>query len=505
MSQSQTDIVPGSHAAPAQLGDVLVLGLGKSGRATAEYCLDRLGGRVRSVTVAAGAANDGARAQAQALAARGARVAFDTFSFTGRYDLCVASPGISQFEDFYRNAQAASGEIVSEVEFAWRESAVADRWVGITGTNGKTTTTALTAHLLREAGIEALPVGNIGDTCIDAVAANPADGQAAPKPRVLVAEVSSYQLASTRLFAPQVAVLLNITPDHLAWHKSFEAYAAAKRRIFANLAGMPGGLAILDATDDEARASVRAMKAAGAQRGYAYLPLGAKAGLEADMHEVCGSDNAAFVGADGMLRIRRGDQVDDVVAADELQIKGRHNLANALAACGAALAMGAPLDAVHAGLRSFAPLAHRIEPCGQIAGVACYNDSKATNVDATLKALAAFGDRKPIALLGGFDKGTDLAPLVAAAARHCTAVVCFGAAGPRFEQAFAGSGLRVVPAAGLESALDAALSLAHPGDIVLLSPACASFDEFNGFEARGDAFKRLVAARRAAQGDADGE
>jgi UDP-N-acetylmuramoylalanine--D-glutamate ligase len=141
MAENGEHILPGSHAAAAQLGDVLVLGLGKSGCAAADYLLDRLGGRVSSVTIAAGPETDCSRKNGAAFQERGARVLFDHYDIRGRYDLCIASPGISQFEDFYRSAQAACGEVVSEVEFAWRESALADRWVGITGTNGKTTTT----------------------------------------------------------------------------------------------------------------------------------------------------------------------------------------------------------------------------------------------------------------------------------------------------------------------------------------------------------------------------
>lgn len=499
------NILPGSHAAAARLGDVLVLGLGKSGCAAADYLLDRLGGRVSSVAIAAGPDNDYSRERGAAFEARGARVLFDHYRIEGRYDLCIASPGISQFEDFYRSAQAACGEIISEVEFAWRESALADRWVGITGTNGKTTTTSLAAHLLRTAGVEALPVGNIGDTCLDAVAQNAADGAQPAKPRVLVAEVSSFQLASTRLFAPQVAVLLNITPDHVSWHKTFEAYAAAKRKVYANLASVPGSLAVFDAADDQARACVRQLKAQGAERGFDYLPIGAAAGLSANMHEVCGSENAAYLREDGMLCVQHGEEVTPLVPADNLQIKGLHNVANALAASAVALALGTPVEKVREGLRSFAPLEHRIEPCGFIGGVECYNDSKATNVDATLKALAAFGDKKPIALLGGFDKGTDLTELVQTAQRHCKAVVCFGAAAPRFEEAFEGACIPVIAAQGMESALDAALSAAEDGDIVLLSPACASFDEYHGFEARGRAFKDMVAQRAAARGHAHGE
>ena len=360
--------------------------------------------------------------------------------------------------------------------------------VGITGTNGKTTTTALAAHLLRQAGLAAAAVGNIGDTCIQAVAAG--------KTEVYVAEVSSYQLASTRDFAPNVALVLNITPDHLAWHGSHEAYAAAKWKVLANLGSVPGAVAVLAACDDAVRARIREAREAGGFP-FAYVPVGTAAGVGGDMRDACGSDNAAFRGAAGRLTVALRGEVSELIYVDDLQIKGAHNQANALAAASAALALDVPASIVAEGLLSFAPLEHRVEPAGEVAGVACYNDSKATNVDATLVALTAFLPTRPIVLLGGRDKGTDLAPLVAACEEHAKAAVCFGEARERFLAAFEGSGVRTLSAPGMEAALDAALSIAEPGDVVVLSPACASFDEFSCFEERGDVFKALVAERAA--------
>ena len=195
-----------------------------------------------------------------------------------------------------------------------------------------------------------------------------------------------------------------------------------------------------------------------------------------------------------------------LINADRLKIKGAHNAGNALAAAAAALAAGASDEAVCEALATFSPLEHRIEPCGTVRGAECYNDSKATNVDATLKALAAFPHTRPIVLLGGDDKGTDLADLVAAAHAHTRAVVCFGAAGARFFQAFQEQGaqapadFQLLTANNMVSALDVALEQAKAGEVVLLSPACASFDEFHSFEERGEVFKKLVAARAAKLG-----
>ena len=296
-------------------------------------------------------------------------------------------------------------------------------------------------------------------------------------------------------------MVLNIKPDHLKWHRSHENYAAAKWKVIANLASRPGAVAVLNASDDEVRAKVREIKAIPAEeRGYAYVPVGTAAGICGDMRAACGSDNAAFLAEDGMLHVALAGEEVSLVPAEELQIKGSHNVVNALAAAAACLVVGADAASIRAGLRSFAPLEHRIEPAGTVAGVACYNDSKATNVDAVLAALTAFGSTRPIIMLGGRDKGTDLAPLVEACRAHARAIVCFGESLPRFWPAFEGlaaDGVSVVQAAHMEDAFDAALGMAKPGDVVLLSPACASFDMFSCFEERGDAFKALVADRAA--------
>ena len=475
--------------APAHLGRVLILGLGKSGKAAAEYCLGLLDSRVETLAVAAGAPNSEALSWAEIARSRGAVVLFDHETIEESYDLCIASPGISQFSDFYQSAAAHCSEVISEVEFAWRESASSSKWVAVTGTNGKTTTTALTAHLLSEAGFRAAAVGNIGDTCIAAVASGVVD--------VYVAECSSYQLASTVNFAPDAAVVLNITPDHLAWHQSHENYAAAKWKVLANLQ-TSCGTAVLNTTDEEVRAYVRAARQAGGFP-FSYVPIGAKDGLGGDMRTACGSENAAFRGPGGRLEVALNGSTYPLVFVDDLQIKGEHNQVNALAAAAAALVVGATPIQVTQGLLSFAPLEHRIEPAGVVAGVECYNDSKATNVDAVLAALTAFVPTHPILLLGGRDKGTDLTPLVQACEHHAKAVVCFGEAADRFYEAFKGSKVpQVLRAATMEPALDAALEVAVPGDVVVLSPACASFDEFSCFEERGDVFKKLVNARAAA-------
>lgn len=494
-----TELISGKKMAFANLGRVAVLGLGKSGRAVAEYLIPQLESRVESLTVYAGSATEEGLRWAEGARRQGAEVLFDTEKVDGAFQLCVASPGISQFSSFYQSAQAASDEVISEVELAWRESRERAVWIAVTGTNGKTTTTALACHLLQQAGFAACAVGNIGDTCIEAVAAD--------KWTHYVAETSSYQLASTVDFAPNVAVVLNITPDHLAWHRSHEAYACAKWKVLENLSGTDGAVAVIGAVNDETRAMIRQLKASGADRGFSYVPIGAKEGLSQDMRTVCGAENAAFVGSDGMLTVALNGVEFPLLPQQQLQLEGAHNRENALAAAAAALAVGAPASAVAEGLASFRALEHRIEPAGTVAGVACFNDSKATNVDATLAAISAFEPARPIFLLGGRDKGTDLAPLVGACNVHAKAVVCFGESRERFLEAFEQMGepqIEVLQASCMEDALDVGLSIACAGDVLVLSPACASFDEFSCFEERGDVFKALV-ARRAAGLNATGE
>ena len=513
------------------IGRVLVLGLGKSGKSLARYCAGLIGSRVSSLFIAAGARTDDSVAFVESLDCEGVAYAFgddalERFAGGGQtFDICIASPGIPYWHDLYVTGSAISGELISEVEFAWRESSPDSTWIAITGTNGKTTTTSCCAHVLQECGFAAAAVGNIGDVCLDAVQA----GQT----QVYVTEVSSYQTYSTRYFAPDLAVMLNITPDHIHWHKTFEAYRDAKFNLLDNMSkaalaqkvdGSEGRLplgwcprfaddsaskriltrpiAVMDATNDVVRTKVRQLKALDfEERGFDYVPMGTAEGIHGDMRARCGADNAAFIDLQRVMHVAFEGVEHVLLNVDELKIKGAHNASNALAAAAVAVVLGADDEAISAALRSFAPLEHRIEPCGCVGGIECFNESKATNVDATLKALEAFPGRRVIALLGGDDKGTELKDLVKSSFAHASAVVCFGTAGPRFEQAFheaaalAPEGYVVLHRKHLADALDAALSLAEAGDVVLLSPACASFDEFSSFEERGRVFKQLVAQR----------
>lgn len=472
----------GEKLARRNFGDTLVLGLGKTGVAAALYFLSlRESGRVRSVTVYGGLKASEDSADAHQLTAAGAMVICGTEDIEGAYGACVTSPGISEFSTFYLNAQTVSELVMSEPELAYLESP--ERWIGITGTNGKTTTTTLVRDLLRAGGRQAEAVGNIGTMAIGEV-------QKRERGEWLVAEMSSFQCAGTHEFHPRAAILLNVTPDHLYWHNTMENYAAAKEKLFANLDA--SDLAVVSVGDSYCVAIAERL----AKRGLRVCKLYG-AGQSPEATDSC----AAWSTSAGELMVRL-DGVDmALVAADELNIKGEHNVENALASAAAALSCGISLEDVRSGLKAFAPLEHRIEPCGTLEGVNFVNDSKATNTDAVSKALTAFKPGTIVVLLGGHDKGTDLSEMCADVAKYARVAVCFGEAGERIAEGVCktGSDTEVIMAAHLEQALDAGIAAARPGDTVLLSPACSSFDEFSGFEERGEVFKQLVSARIAAK------
>lgn len=448
-------------------GDILVLGLGASGEAAATYCAGLLGLEADSVTVIDSGASESVMQRARRLESRGVRVLTGASAVAAHYDLAIASPGIPPHAPLMRSARDAADRVISEIEFAWERSAVP--WVAVTGTNGKTTTTALVAHLLNEGGVAARPVGNFGPPAIAAVGDSGGE--------VLVAEVSSFQLSLTDRFRPRVAVLLNITPDHIDWHGSLEAYAADKSRVFANLG--PDDVAVID-VDDEGSAP--------------YADAVARTGVRVVRVSREGIASGGVGLRDGILHLDGPSGPIPLIAAESLRIQGPHNVSNALAAAAAAHAMGVGASAIASGLGSFMPIEHRLEPAGTRCGAEWFNDSKATNPDAVFKALAAFGDRPLVLLAGGRNKGNDMRPLAEAATERARAVVCFGEAGGEIAAAFEGlTGARVVSVSGLGEAVAAAARLAHPGDAVVLSPACASFDEFANYEERGRVFKRLVA------------
>lgn len=447
---------------------LVVLGLGRSGRPAVRLALERLPG-VRVVAL-----DESAESAAEArteLEAAGAEVRVgDEASLPGGAELVVKSPGVPRQSRLVEAAVARGVPLWSEVEFAARF--LPNRLIGITGTNGKTTTTALTGRILEEAGIPVAIGGNIGLALAQlALAADPA--------AVVVAELSSFQLEDIDRFRPHVAVLLNLTEDHLDRHGDYAGYAAAKLRVFENQG--PGDLALLNADDPGTAAET--IPGEGRRRWFST-----------------GDGTAGQVAGvtDGRLWLALDGERVALCRADELSLRGEHNLQNSLAAAAAAAAIGAPPSSIAATLQTFAPVAHRLQVAGVVDGVTYVNDSKATNVDATLKALTAYFG--PVVLvLGGRGKGAAFDGLAAACEGRVREVLLIGEARDALEGAFRRRAERApataVPYTSVPD-LDAAVTWASahtgPGDVVLLSPACASFDQYRSYEHRGEHFMELV-------------
>jgi len=452
-------------------GHVLVLGLGRSGIAVAErLAADAAAGADLRVTAVDAAGGQRLAESADRLHACGVDVRLETTELPRDADLIVVSPGIPPRSPLMQAAIALGVPILSEMELAYRLAV--SPFVAITGTNGKTTVTSLMAHLLRESGVPCETVGNIGAPATRVV------GETGPA-TVLVTEVSSFQLAYTELFHPRVSVLLNITPDHIDWHGSMEAYAADKTKVFANQT--TGDTAVIDVDDEGSAPYAERVAAQGVRVRRVSLAERLRDGATVVDDVLCLDDEGELV---------------ELVGVDELRIRGRHNVSNALAAAAAALAVGADLEGVRAGLRTFEPVAHRLEPVGEVGGIEFFNDSKATNPDAVFKALAAFEGRGLVVLLGGRNKGNDFRLLADDVRMRCRAAVVFGEAAGDIVEAFDGDEFPVVRTPDLLQATRAAFELAHPADVVLLSPACASFDQFDNYEQRGDRFREIVAGLR---------
>ena len=352
-------------------------------------------------------------------------------------------------------------DVVGELELAWR--AIPNRFVAVTGTNGKTTTVELLGHLYRTAGEPVAVAGNVG-TPLSSLA-----GAVEPDATV-VCEASSFQLEDTSAFAPECAVFLNLAPDHLDRHADLDSYLAAKLRVFANQGN--DDVAVYNA-DEPALAGV---DLGGCARRVAFC-VGA-----APECEVALAEGTVFFDGEPLL------------ATDELGLFGEHNVANAMAAATAALSMGLDRDAVREGLRSFAGVPHRLEPVAEIGGIRFVNDSKATNVASAVVGLSAFGDRIH-AILGGSLKDEPFSPLVEPVREGCAACYLIGAAADRLAAELApvlSDGIELHRCVDLEDAVRRAAAAARPGEVVLLSPACASFDAFENFERRGERFREVV-------------
>jgi UDP-N-acetylmuramoylalanine--D-glutamate ligase len=378
--------------------------------------------------------------------------------------LVVVSPGVPLDSPELAPARAARLPIIGEMELGWR--AMEAETIAITGTNGKTTTTALTGALLAEQPRPVLVAGNIGTPLTAHAATFARDG-------VVVAEVSSFQLETIETFQPRVAVVLNVTPDHLDRHGSFDAYLEAKARIFLNQ--LPNDCAVLNA-DDPAAAALAPRTRAHVLWFSRRRPL----------------EHGVFVD-DGWVAAKLNGHVETICPLAEIQLRGQHNVENVLAATVCALWLGLGATAIRRAIGRFRAVAHRIEFVRDLRGVQFYNDSKGTNVASTIKALESF-DERVVLIAGGKGKGQDFAPLAETARGRVGHAVVIGEDGPKIAAALAAVGIAVSAAPSMQAAIDAARAQAGRGGIVLLSPACASFDMFDNYEHRGDVFKKLVGA-----------
>lgn len=442
-------------------GVVAVIGLGKSGVAATQL-LARNG-----VRVYASDASDHPYAGDAVTALRQlSGVEVDV----GHHDLAkirqalgvVVSPGVPPDAPPIAAARHAGVEIVSELDVGFRGLAAAGaetRCIAITGTNGKTTTTALIAHLLSRAGLRATTAGNIGRPMTDLVLAG-------ERFDWLSVEVSSFQLHDSPNFAPEIGVLTNLAPDHLDRYPSAEAYYADKRLLFRN--ARAESVWVLNADDP------LVLKLA---NGFAGRPV---------LFSLTKSADASYDRPSRTLRFGR----EILLKRDELHLLGDHNIANALAGALAVHEAGVPAERIADGLRSFRPLPHRLEPVGERHGVLWINDSKATNIAATTVAVVAM-ERPYVLLLGGRHKGepyTSLAPLLA---DRCRLVIAYGEAGPLVEEDLKGK-VPLERGTTFEDVIARARRSARPGDAVLLSPACSSYDMFKNYEERGATFRRLA-------------
>jgi UDP-N-acetylmuramoylalanine--D-glutamate ligase len=439
---------------------VLVVGLGKSGVASALF-LKSHGARV---TVSDTKSGDELRNEIPVLLDHGITVetgGHGERTFRGQ-DLIVVSPGVPVDAPLLVQARAMGESVIGEIELA--AQFLPGPIVAITGSNGKTTTTTLAGEIMAAGGFPTLVGGNIGTPAISLA------DRAKPE-SVIVLEVSSFQLETIQTFRPKVAVILNVTPDHLDRHRTFEIYLDAKARIFENQQG--SDFAVLNADDP------------------ACLTMAARTKAQVFWFSRQKEVTRGTWVRDGNILFRDGERQHEVMQAAEIPLKGAHNLENVLAAVCAGALMGCAPGKIRQAVTQFKAVEHRLEYVATIRGVDYYNDSKATNVDATIKALESFPSNIHL-ILGGKDKGSDYTVLNDLLRQRVKRVYTIGAAATKIESQIKAA--EVVHAETLESALRKANAAAQPGDVVLLAPACASFDQFKNYEHRGQAFKEIVRA-----------
>lgn len=443
----------------------LVLGAGRSGVESARFLASR------GATVAL---HDRKDVEGWSEAARGLKESHGVGLISGdlpswlldQIDLVVISPGVPTNTIPARYVDRKDGEVIGEIELAYRF--MKGRIVGITGSNGKTTTTTLIGELLRDAGIPTLVGGNIGTALLSLAGQTVDDGWT-------VVELSSFQLETIVDFHPNVALCLNVTPNHLDRYEGFKDYAAAKHRIFTNQTAED--VAILNADDE-----ITASWAAGLKANVVLFSV---------VREL--EEGLFLRGNELVCRANGKEKV--LTTRDDIFVRGLHNVENVLAALAAGLACGASPESMRETVRNFKGVEHRIEYVTEIDGVRFYNDSKATSVDATSKALEALseGEGKTVLILGGRGKNAPYAPLVDLIESSVRKLIVIGEDGDNIEsqlKEYAG----IVRAGSMKDAVVKGLEAAEQGDAVLLAPACASFDMFNSFEERGTVFKKEVMA-----------
>jgi UDP-N-acetylmuramoylalanine--D-glutamate ligase len=437
---------------------VLVVGLGKSGVASALF----LKAHGAKVTVSDTKSGDELRNEIPVLLDHGITVetgGHGDRTFRGQ-DLIVVSPGVPVDAPPLVQARALGESVIGEIELA--AQFLPGPIVAITGSNGKTTTTTLTGEIMTAAGFSALVGGNIGTPAISLA-------ERAKPETAIVLEVSSFQLETIQTFRPKVAVVLNVTPDHLDRHRTFEVYVDAKARIFENQQG--SDFAVLNADD-------LTCVAMGARTRAQVFWFSRQKEVE---HGACVRE--------GNIVFRDNSGQREIMQVSEIPLKGGHNLENVLAAVCAGAIMGCAPEKIRKAVCDFKAVEHRLEFVTTIRGVDYYNDSKATNVDATIKALESFPANIHL-ILGGKDKGSDYAVLNDLLRQRVKRVYTIGAAAVKIESQIKGPD--VVHAETLENAIRKANAVAQSGDVVLLAPACASFDQFKSYEHRGKMFKEIV-------------
>jgi UDP-N-acetylmuramoylalanine--D-glutamate ligase len=448
---------------------VLVVGLGKSGVAAALF-LKEHGARV---TVSDAKTEDQLRSAMPALLDRG--ISVETGGHSERtfrdQDLIVISPGVPVDAPQVALVRSLGIPVIGEVELASRY--LKGHIIAITGSNGKTTTTTLAGEVISMGGYEVLVGGNIGTPAISLIAEETSD-------TFDVLEISSFQLETIESFHPTISVILNVTPDHLDRHRDFATYVNAKARIFENQG--PGDTAVLNA-DDPTCVSLAA-------RGRSPVRWFSR------HQEVA---EGAFVRGEKVFWSDPENGEQEIMPVSSMQLKGAHNLENVLAAVCVGRIVGVEPHRIRRAVEDFKAVEHRLEYVATIGGVEYYNDSKATNVDATTKALESFPANIHI-ILGGKDKGSDYSVLNGLLKARVKRVYTIGAAAEKIESRIAPAGVAMVHSDTLENAVKRAAEAAGAGDVVLLAPACASFDQFESYEHRGRVFKDLVNALAARKG-----